>query len=291
MAKKNEAKQKAYAPIGALNVLTRTMEKLLSDAEKAPHLYDKVNLLTEAGMSHGRTMQHFNQIYKGGNPKVEALKNSVRALYEKVKELKETNQALLNAKNEPLPLEQIKEKSRIQAEQVAAAVANKEQAKQAKIIEEQIKNLLASKTAEIGKTMAKIDAVLNELSTKISSVDKHRNPKAHATAVTLLTNLQAARDEYKSALESYDVKPVDAGKKFKEQCIAAVNAARPVLERDLGWGDFLTNILKAISNVVVAVGTVGYTTNFFPPAETASGKAIKHAEKELDLEDGYTPTI
>lgn len=132
--------------------------------------------------------------------------------------------------------------------------------------------------------MDKIDNVLQILNRKIGQINQHHDSKAFIVASTLLDVLQSEQTAYRKELQHVDVNREEAGARFKEQCAIAIKAAYPVLERDLGWGDFLVNLLKAIGNAVIWALTVSYVPAFFTPVRAKSVKVVDEAAEDLDID-------
>lgn len=152
-----------------------------------------------------------------------------------------------------------------------------------KQVEEEKTKLENQQEETITQALQKVDAIIQELTLKIDRVDQHQYKKTHDTANTLLQNLIAARDEYERDLRANEFSPELAGRKFKLACQDAVKIAKPVLEKDLGWGDYLTNLLKCLSNAVITVFTFGCQQGFFAYARPDSAKAVEKAEEDLGL--------
>jgi hypothetical protein len=76
----------------------------------------------------------------------------------------------------------------------------------------------------------------------------------------------------------------DAEIQFKRQCETAIRDAKPVLSRDLGWGDFLTNLLKEIANTFISVFTANPHA-LFTPARSASLEHVAAVAVSLELDE------
>jgi hypothetical protein len=104
----------------------------------------------------------------------------------------------------------------------------------------------------------------------------------------LLDSLKGYRDIYaKNLNEGVDIQ--QAGKAFKYHCEIAINRAIPILERDLGWGEFLKNVLKSIGNAVVTIITFGNKTNFFSYTKSEASRAATEAKEDLGLNNNQSP--
>lgn len=118
---------------------------------------------------------------------------------------------------------------------------------------------------DISKYLSEVNRSIDNLSTKISASHQHHSLKAVAQSKGLLGELIQARDAfYQIYLKTNKVDEIRLAKhQFQSRCRSAINQAMPVLERDLGWGDFLINLLKTILNGAIRLGTAGYCTTFF----------------------------
>ncbi|EHL31515.1 hypothetical protein LDG_6446 [Legionella drancourtii LLAP12] len=131
----------------------------------------------------------------------------------------------------------------------------------------------------------KINNLLLGLENKIGGIEQHQWPAAHAKASELLMALNNTRDEFISNIANPAVDLKVAKTAFKQKCDAAINEALPILEKDLGWGDYLLNLLKKLGNVVSTVTTFGYRTNFFQLKVSESKSAAEDALTALNSLD------
>ncbi|MFI4917999.1 MAG: Dot/Icm T4SS effector Wip [Legionellales bacterium] len=134
---------------------------------------------------------------------------------------------------------------------------------------------------KIRAILKKIDVALSGLSNKIGKADQHQFPEACSQAITLLADLRLARNRYRQNLNNPQLAAEHAEKTFKEQCAAAIQVAKPILERDLGWGDYLINLLKTITSAVM--GLVGANA-FFTHTKSESSEAVNQLEQDLGPE-------
>lgn len=132
-------------------------------------------------------------------------------------------------------------------------------------------------------SLAAIDNILTELKRKIERVEQHVYPKAHQTALELLEKLDDARNDYARGLEN----PFPNAKALKttllQTCQLAINDAKPVLEKDLGWGDYLSNLLKSFANIFIGVFS-NQRNSFYAIKRSDSAIAVETTEYELDQE-------
>ncbi|AOW59246.1 TPA: lpg2327 family Dot/Icm T4SS effector [Legionella pneumophila] len=275
-------------PVKGLTELKAYMEEQISKIKKATSEQEIDQLLVDVLNEYDDKMGSLSKIYKGGNEQVEQLKIDVRKLYEPLRDQFSHKHPLTLVSEVQTKLEE----QRIQAE--VEKLKREEQLKLEKQLEEE-KLKLAQQSEEekpklenqqeetITQALQKVDGILQELTLKIDRVDQHQYKKAHDTANTLLQSLIAARDEYERDLRANEFSPELAGRKFKLACQDAVKIAKPVLEKDLGWGDYLKNLLKCLGNAVITVFTFGCQQGFFAYARPDSAKAVEKAEEDLGL--------
>ena len=124
----------------------------------------------------------------------------------------------------------------------------------------------------------KLHLIMSELKSKIDAVEKDKFPRASMAADTLLDNLNKAVYQYE-----YEDSSIQA---FQASYTRAVKDATSILEKDLGWGDYLINLLKSLANAVIWGITLSTSISFFSPTETALGTIVREAKQDLD--QGYT---
>ncbi len=147
----------------------------------------------------------------------------------------------------------------------------------------------AARAKRTGVIIGKIDKVLEELKVKINGIDSY-HPKAKDAANHLHATLLEARDDYFVQLTTgkENGEPIDSDKArelFKVRCKSAVEYAMPLLEKNLCWGAYLANVLKALFNAVIYVITVGNVSGFFSYSKSAASKAATVAGEELQQAD------
>lgn len=148
------------------------------------------------------------------------------------------------------------------------------------ILSSDYKNAVEALKGEIqafDASMDKINTALQSLTRKIGTIDKHLYTDAFDAATTLLATLNTAKDNYTKNITM-------AGKQqFAVDCTIAIERAMPVLQRDLGWGSYLKNLLKTMIDTVVGIVTLGYSGRFFTPERPQSVNAVDDFKKELDM--------
>ncbi|MCC5792123.1 MAG: hypothetical protein JJT82_05880 [Legionellaceae bacterium] len=125
----------------------------------------------------------------------------------------------------------------------------------------------------------KIERVLGEFAEKIASIGIG-HVKAQQTATDLLGTLRVLKGQYLCHPSKENLKT------FVDQSKDAINQAMPILQKDLGWGDYLQNVLKKIANAVAYVMSAGYQTDFFAQKKSlALQSAVQMSES---LTETYT---
>ncbi|HAT6819597.1 lpg2327 family Dot/Icm T4SS effector [Legionella pneumophila serogroup 1] len=275
-------------PVKGLTELKAYMEEQISKIKKATSEQDIDQLLIDTLNEYDDKMGSLSKVYKGGNEQVEQLKIDVRKLYEPLRDqfshkhpltLVSEVQTKLEEQRKQAEVEKLKREGQLKLEKQV----EEEKLKLAKQSEEEKPKLENQQEETITQALQKVDGIIQELTLKIDRVDQHQYKKAHDTANTLLQSLIAARDEYERDLRANEFSQELAGRKFKLACQDAVKIAKPVLEKDLGWGDYLKNLLKCLGNAVITVFTFGYQQGFFAYARPDSAKAVEKAEEDLGL--------
>ncbi len=127
----------------------------------------------------------------------------------------------------------------------------------------------------------RINDILNNLAQRIGGITQHHFDEARDTAENLLNVLQKAKIDYLNSLDNLDISPEGANEDFKQTCKALIDGSRSVLERDLDWGSYLTNLCKMLGNAIILVTTFGQVNNFFKQERAESIKAVEAAELQL----------
>lgn len=139
----------------------------------------------------------------------------------------------------------------------------------------------------VATTRAKLDVALATLREKIAKLDQHCSTKAHGAALKLLRELESIKKDYDWDLYKFERKIsskqefMKASSEFKKNCERKIEEAKPVLKKDLGWGDYLNNLIKSIGNAIIYALTLGSYSSFFSYARPASIIAVEEAEKHL----------
>ncbi len=123
---------------------------------------------------------------------------------------------------------------------------------------------------------AQIESALTTFRNKIGRIDQHRFPKALQEATSLLSELEKTKETYFK-----DMDALDAKQNFINNCRSLINQSKEGLERDLGWGEYLMNLLKALVNALIQVVSFGQAKPFFTPARSKSLVAVEEVAQKL----------
>ena len=150
---------------------------------------------------------------------------------------------------------------------------------------EQLKASQPRPVLPVVEPVAKSVAAINTLITDFrDNVLQYGGAGTKGLAVVLALKLWKYSDQYKEDAIS---DPSSAAKQFIENATTAINDAKPVLERDLGWGDYLTNLAKQFVNVLTtilaAIVHSGATTHqgFFTLQRSESVQAAEKLEQDI----------
>lgn len=72
---------------------------------------------------------------------------------------------------------------------------------------------------------------------------------------------------------------------FKTACTTDIKEARRALKGELGWGDYLLNLIKNIANVVVSIFSSANKSGFFSVAQTEAQTNVKQLKTDLNQVD------
>jgi hypothetical protein len=169
-----------------------------------------------------------------------------------------------------------------QSEDQAKTLQEQSKGEQAKALHEQPKGEQAKlqKEARINEILAPIDTALADLARRVEEVNQEQFSHAYGIASNLVVELKAARDRYKDNMECRDL---FSDELFKSTCRATIITAKPILQDALGWGDYLTNLLKTLANAVIKMVTLGHRNNFFTLVKSDLENAVIIAERDLQL--------
>lgn len=145
-----------------------------------------------------------------------------------------------------------------------------------------VKSIAASplKPSLIHQQDEEISAILQDFSKEIASIKKPHVPKAIEKAKHLLNSLNEAKKTYLIALNNPDIDKVKTALEFKNTCTKLIHNALPALQRELGWGDYLKNMLKKLVNAVIAIFSSNQT--FFAYKKSVLCGAAETTENKLN---------
>ncbi len=132
----------------------------------------------------------------------------------------------------------------------------------------------------IAKARSQINTALFSLELQVSQIPSHFALAAN-TALQLLQELQNTQDEYFRQLNFADNNTITLSQEFIKNCIGLIDTAKPVLERDLAWGDYLQNVIKKIANALIWLASVGNIHSFFTPKRSALVQAFEKTQDVL----------
>ncbi|HAU1153149.1 TPA: Dot/Icm secretion system substrate [Legionella pneumophila] len=224
----------------------------------------------------------------------------VMKLFQVIAVIFETRNILINWINAPVHLKEQAEEALLGAGKTPAIVEGKgAHAKRVRFLPDLVKKptVTLSDTDQpatkrknedlldkkIQVTLETVDKALDELKGKIGDINQHKYDKAYEAAKALLRQLQETRDQYVVDLTNPQIDYNEAGLKFKEACKLVIQDAKPTLEKDLGWGEYLKNLLKVIVNAIVFCVTFGASQGFFATTRAKSAVAVEETESALEL--------
>ena len=147
--------------------------------------------------------------------------------------------------------------------------------------EEVVKKEKEQYQQSVARAIAKIDETLNTLRTNIGQTHQHPLSAAVRKATELLDRLKGCRDRYREAMLQEPRPDAEiTGQQFITECGVAIDDAKQVLKRDLDWGDYLGNMLKALMNAVIGIGTTN-PNSFFAYKKPDSVDAVEAAAQNL----------
>ena len=126
-----------------------------------------------------------------------------------------------------------------------------------------------------------INKALDNLALRIGKLNQHPWSKAYRVANQLLNNLRKAADAYTSNPTAPNAETV-----FNQKCSRYIADAKPILAKDLGWGDYLLNLLKTLCSQIM---TLSRRSDFFPRVTSTSTQAINTLEEDLQLSASNAP--
>ncbi|MCL9685503.1 hypothetical protein [Legionella maioricensis] len=168
-----------------------------------------------------------------------------------------------------------------QVEQQDSAFAAKEQATE-------IASAILEEAQKREAVIKRVERILDNLALKIEGIGQH-HPEARAQAVNLHNTLMKGLTTLEVELKSGQKSRKEATDDFKELCSATIMSVMPALEKDLGWGEYLKNMLKSIANVFIAgAQKLGSNATFFNTS-SKSGQAVTETGQELQADEDETP--
>lgn len=128
---------------------------------------------------------------------------------------------------------------------------------------------------------SKLTKILNDLDQKINLTTILTGPEILEVAENLSYQLKEAKKKYITALQQPQGDKRLAAREFRHTCSQLISDNLPLLQRDLGWGDYLKNLLKKIANAVIYIVTLGDENSFFSYKASTLATAATQTEDEL----------
>lgn len=148
----------------------------------------------------------------------------------------------------------------------------------------------------IASVKNKISGTLDTLRGRIQTME-HPLEEAITVANNLLSHLEREQDAYirslRQALYNVELNIImdfhndqsikEVNQEYIDACDSLINDknTRAVLERDLGWGPFLNNLLKTIVNIVIKAVSFGTVNNFFAMEKSETIETIDASRNSL----------
>lgn len=141
---------------------------------------------------------------------------------------------------------------------------------------------------DIAAKLAPIDKALNDLTQKILTTQfQHQDAKEKAGE--LYVELVNYRAKYKEYLLDDRIEEVTVDNWFKASCKGAIEGAKLVLSKELGWKVYLQNLLKDLTNKGIKKISFGRYQDTFFSLKSLDG--IKEAEESLLKSASEQPQI
>jgi hypothetical protein len=260
--------------------------------EEKPTIKQHKTLQPQVKQQQAKTLQEQAKENPNKKPEGKPLQNQ-QAKKKQVKLLQEQQAKEQQAKllqEQQAKEQQAKLLQEQQAKEQQAKLLQKQHAKeqQAKLLQEQHAKeqqaqLLQEQQAKERQTaLTKIDKTLASLALKIIGINTTYCAKAKEKAGDLLIQLRGLRNKYEQALNDPNTSRTKAGIDFKNGCKQAIESAKPLLEKDLSFGDFLDNLFKDLANAVIKIFSDNPNA-LFKPTRSALVQVAEDAEIELGL--------
>lgn len=274
-------------PVRTLDNLKNDLSLQITKARQNHNLSDRIAALEEIENTYAPKIQAIGQLNTTASD-TRKLVAEIKDILSKIKELKANFSERLESGLLPLVHLEIKAKPHTKPTQQS----DKEEADRIRDRRIKRREINAGKANVI---FTNIDSILGQLSEKINGIGTNFS-EAQSVANSLYKTLLDARNEYEKHLKTgqYSKGTIafhKAGELFKTTCNNAIKAALPILERDLGWGDYLKNMFKNLANAVVFVSTLGQVSGFFPKVESESAKIATSINSELQETDTSKPRL
>lgn len=142
----------------------------------------------------------------------------------------------------------------------------------------------STRIQEIEQQLKPISEALGALETSLDSLEYYHSKKGKEKGRQLFEDLKKHKEIYSNKLFSTSTKHNDiALDQFKKNCAKDIDEAKPILENELGWGDYLTNLAKELFNIPIKVVTLGYCGSFFKPIQSKLFEEVANVAKAIQV--------
>ena len=216
-----------------------------------------------------KNMVRFYHEYNSASERLETIKADIK-----------NEQLILNQlENE---VEDVKQAEDAERKRLAKEKADQEERDRRILYFNKVQSKVSNALSALEHLMGQIDHPLIEAKTVartlLGSLKKGQSSFLHMLQIALLEEIDLADKEYKN---HPSIRAINTT--YIQGCAQLINDldTRRVLERDLNWGSFLTNLLKIIANAVLYVLTFGTTSGFFTLEKSRAITIVDEAKDEL----------
>ena len=134
------------------------------------------------------------------------------------------------------------------------------------------------------KEIDTLNSIVNQFKLKIDGLKgTNESPKVITIVEKLYKELNNAVRLYEAALLAVPTTIDETKRNFRALCAMSINNTKSLLEKEQGWGDYLTNLLKSLVNAIIsATNTItGSSFTLFALAKAPMHSEIEAVEEEI----------